>query len=236
LRISALRDNPPPLREFELRPWSGGAQPWTSLATAAHGATLAHDERWLRVLQRAYGFKLAVASIGAGAQPGAACVLARSRNPFNPRAIALPFSDTCPPLAIDQSALNDLVDGLMGQRIGRAGCELRGIALPAPWQVVNCFAEWNVDLRQTAAQLERRCAAHFRRKARRAAESGLSVHCGSSLAELDGFYGLMLQTRSRQGVPVQPCASSGWCANCSTPAPTSKSGRCGITGGCWPAE
>jgi len=204
LRISALPDNPPLRGEFEMRPWAGGPQPWTSLATPANGATLSHDERWLRLLQRAYRFRIAVATISAGCEPAAACVLARSKNPFNPRVMGLPFSDSCPPLAIDQSAMAELTSALIGQRMWRGGYELCGIALPAPWQVVDCFAQWSLDLRQTTAQLERRFAAHFRRKARRAAELGLSVQCGSSLAELHGFYGLMLQTRSRQGVPVQP--------------------------------
>lgn len=74
-----------------MRPWIGGPQPWTSLATPANGATLSHDERWLRLLQRAYGFKIAVATISAGCEPAAASVLARSKNPFNPRVMGLPF-------------------------------------------------------------------------------------------------------------------------------------------------
>ena len=86
-----------------LRPLaSRGPQPWTSLATPANGATLSHDDRWLRLLQRAYGFKIAVATVSDGCEPAAACVLARSNNPLNPRVIALPFSTACPPLAIDQ--------------------------------------------------------------------------------------------------------------------------------------
>lgn len=199
-----MPENPPLRGEFEMRPWVRGPQPWTSLATPGNGATLSHDDRWLRLLQRAYGFKIAVATVSDGCEPAAACVLARSNNPLNPRVIGLPFSDSCPPLAIDQSASAELAGSLLEQRMWRGGFELRGIALPAPWQVVDCFAQWSLDLRQSAAQLERRCAAHFRKKARRAAESGLSVQCGSSLEELYGFYGLMLQTRSRQGVPVQP--------------------------------
>jgi hypothetical protein len=203
LNIFALHNDSPRSARFEMRPWPEGREAWERLATPTNGATLYHDQRWLSLLQRTYGFEMAVASITAGAQLDAGCLLARTRNPFSPRLIALPFSDSCPPLAADPSALAELACGLIRRPMLRGGCEIRGVALPPPWQVVNCFGEWSVDLRQTAAQLQRRHAAHFRRQVRGAADAGLSVRCGSSLEDLHGFYGLMLQTRSRQGVPVQ---------------------------------
>ncbi len=52
-------------------------------------------------LKQAYGFKITVAGIRDGSELSAACLLARTKNPFNPRFVALPFSDTCPPLAAD---------------------------------------------------------------------------------------------------------------------------------------
>jgi Acetyltransferase (GNAT) domain len=204
LRNPALHEVALPDGQWILRPWTSGDETWNDLATADNGATLYHDPRWLRLLEEAYGFKIVIAAIAHGSQLAAACLLARAKNPFKPRLVALPFSDTCPPLATDPSALCGLADGLMRQAPSRGGCEVRGVALPDPWQVVNCFEDWAVDLRRPLAELQRRCASHFRRQVRRAVETGLSVHCGSSLDDLYDFYQLMVETRSHQGIPVQP--------------------------------
>jgi hypothetical protein len=189
--------------ELVLLRWAGAQQSWRNLASAANGATLYHDERWLRLLERAYGFEITIAAIRDGAEIGAACLLARTKNPFKRRFVALPFSDTCPPLAADPGLIPLLADGLTVQAPPRGGYEIRGIALPAPWQVVDCFGEWTIDLMRPIEELSRRSASHFRRKVRRSIEDGLSVRCGSSLEDLYGFYQLMTETRHRKGLPVQ---------------------------------
>ncbi len=200
----ALRVSPLASGELILERWASRRESWNNLATPANAATLYHDERWLRLLEQAYGFKITVAGIRDGSELSAACLLARTKNPFNPRFVALPFSDTCPPLAADPALVPLLADRLTGLAAPRGGYELRGVALPAPWRVVDCFQEWTVDLRRPIAELERRGAAHFRRQVRRASEGGLSVRCGSSLEDLGGFYQLMMETRHRKGLPVQP--------------------------------
>ncbi|HKD69626.1 MAG TPA: GNAT family N-acetyltransferase [Candidatus Binataceae bacterium] len=176
---------------------------WKQLATRANGATLYHDERWLRLLEEVYGFKITVAGVYEGSSLEAACLLARTRNPFKPRFLALPFSDTCPPLAADPALMPLLGNALTMHPMPRAGCEIRGVALPEPWRVVDCFGEWTVDLTRPLAELSRRTASHFRRQVRRGIESGLSVRCGSSIDDLYGFYQLMAETRHRKGLPVQ---------------------------------
>jgi hypothetical protein len=177
---------------------------WRKLATTANGATLYHDERWLSLLEQAYGFEIAMAGIAGGSELNAACLLARTRNPFRPRFVALPFSDTCPPLAVDAALMPVLSDALTSQPMARGRYEIRGAALPDPWRVVECFGEWKVDLTRSVAELSCRTASHFRRQVRRALESGLSVRCGSSSGDLYGFYQLMAETRHRKGLPVQP--------------------------------
>lgn len=189
--------------EVALQRWSCGQQLWRNLATPANGATLYHDERWLRLLEQSYGFEITMAAIRDGAGLGAACILAQTKNPFKRRLVALPFSDTSPPLAVDPGLIPLLADGLAAQKPPRGGYEIRGIALPSPWQVADCFSEWSIDLKRPLAEISRRSASHFRRQVRRALEGGLSVRCGSSLEDLYGFYQLMMETRHRKGLPVQ---------------------------------
>src|SRR5215469_14495732 len=83
-----------PPREWLVQPWAVCRSAWSNLATRANGTTLSHDERWLRLLEQVYGFEIIVAGIAGGSQLNAACLLARTRNPFNRRLVALPFSDT----------------------------------------------------------------------------------------------------------------------------------------------
>jgi hypothetical protein len=200
----AARVETPPRQEFFVRPWSACQSAWSKLAARANGATLYHDGRWLGLLEQAYGFEVLVAAIAAGSELLAACLLARSANALRPRIVALPFSDACPPLAVEPAIVPVLLEALAGRPMARGGYEIRGAALPAPWQVANCFDEWVIDLTRPRAELSRRTASHFRRQVRRAIQNGLSVRCGSSIDDLYTFYQLMAETRHRKGLPVQP--------------------------------
>lgn len=186
-----------------MRPWADCRPVWRDLATRVNGATLYHDERWLSLLEQVYGFKIAVAGIHAGSGLAVACLLARTKNPFKPRFVGLPFSDSCPPLPADSALIPLLGDALNAHPVPRGGCEIRGLALPDPWQVVNCFGEWTIDLTRPMAELSRATASHFRRQVRHGLEKGLSVRCGSNIDDLYGFYQLMAETRHRKGLPVQ---------------------------------
>jgi Acetyltransferase (GNAT) domain len=187
-----------------ITPWAESRAAWRSLAARSNGATLYHDDRWLRLLEKVYGFEIAVAGFTAGSGLSAACLLARTKNPLRPRLMALPFSDTCPPLAADPAMLPRLDEALTAQPMPRGGFEIRGAALAHPWRVVDCFQEWTVDLTRPLAELSRRTASHFRRQVRRGLESGMTVRCGSSQKDLDHFHQLMVETRQRKGLPVQP--------------------------------
>ena len=203
MSTSAAKLAPPQGGQLVVRPWAACRAAWRDLATRANGATLYHDERWLSLLEQVYGFEISVAGIHSRSGLGAACLLARTKNPLKPRFVGLPFSDSCAPLPDDSALLPLLGDALTAQPMPRGGCEIRGLALPDPWQVVNCFDEWTIDLTRPVAELSRRTASHFRRQVRRALENGLSVQCGSSIDDVYGLYQLMTETRHRKGLPVQ---------------------------------
>ena len=134
---------------FTVRRWDSHREAWNNLTNADNGATLYHDERWLQALEQAYGFEIVIAAIADGCA-SAACLLARTKNPFKPRLVALPFSDTCAPLASDPSAIPPLLEAISARASARGGCELRGIAAPPPWQRVDCFDEWMVGSPRSA--------------------------------------------------------------------------------------
>jgi Acetyltransferase (GNAT) domain len=114
----------------------------------------------------------------------------------------LPFSDTCPPLAVEPQAQSALLEGLISNTGAR--CEMRGVAAPEPWQKVGCFQLWSLDLARPAAEIERSVAGVLRRKVRRARELGVEISHGSNMDYVRRYYALHAATRHRQGIPTQP--------------------------------
>jgi hypothetical protein len=187
-------------RHFHLRPWREGLSAWHRLAAQAEAATLYHREPWLRLLCECYGFELSLAAISDGHDLAAGCLLTRPRSLLGARRISLPFSDLCPPLALDHGALEDLLAGLLAQ----GGCELRGIDPGPPWRTSDCFLHWSLGLDRSRGALERAADRNFRRQARHAAGAGVEIVAGQARDDIDAFHALQVDTRRRLGRLAQP--------------------------------
>ena len=123
------------------------------------------------------------------------------------RWVSLPFSDHCAPLYTDTNALNTLTDFLhvSQQDNGPAGLELR---FPYPeysrfylkelyvLHVLRLSGDVDADLGCIHSM--------HRRNANTARKRGVQIRSGTELEDLKTFYRLHLETRSRQGMPVQP--------------------------------
>lgn len=170
----------------------------------APGATLYHSEAWIDLLSRAYNFPLSLATLDRDGESVAGCVLARSHNPFVRRFVSLPFSDCCPPLAADRETAAALLDALVARGEPRAIYEVRGIANAAPWQTVECFAQWKLALDRPLRGIEQGLALNFRRNLRRALREPITLEHGSGIDQVRRFYSLQLESRRRLGLPPQP--------------------------------
>ena len=192
--------------ELKLQPLAEACRAWRRLAVAARGATVFHREPWLDALGRAYRLELLIAALEAVGQqtPIAGAVLARSPLPFSHRLIALPFTDSCPPLGTEPGAELELLRRLAAARPLSAAYEIRGFAAPPPWRLAECFVEFRLDLDRSPAAIESGCAAHFRRHVRHARSHGISVCRASGIGPLRRFYKLLLAARRRLGLPAQP--------------------------------
>ena len=196
------------LDEFRLQPLAEARELWRNALTTLPGASLYHSEQWLAVLSRSYGTDFWVASVAAGPKVRAACILARSKTPLSRHFVALPFSDYCHPLAADPVAMESLLNGLANDLRTQRGCEIRGISASAPWQVVDCFAVFTLDMSGTRDAIERSLSGEFRRKLsrnlRHAQEAGVNIERGDGPDHVVRFYQMLLETRRRLGVPPQP--------------------------------
>jgi len=177
---------------------------WNRLIDFAPSATIYHSDRWLDLLAQSYRLELSLATIERGSEISAACILARSRNPFAIRFVSLPFSDSCLPLARDDEAIRGLLESLTVDERFRGGCELRGVKATQPWETLNVFANWTLNLEQPLSAIEKGLHGNFRRNLRRASSLHMSIERGSRAEHLERFYALQLETRRRLGVPPQP--------------------------------
>lgn len=187
-----------------IRPLAEALDGWKELCEASGNTTLFHRPAWAAVLRRAYGFRVLSATFERGGKVLAGCLLSRTKNPFARRFVSLPFSDSCAPLGADEGAVAALMRGLVADPHLGGSLEIRGIKAPAPWQTVDCFERWSLDLTRPFAEIQRGADRNFRRQVRRAASETLRIENGDSATMLERFYALQLETRRRQGVPSQP--------------------------------
>jgi hypothetical protein len=176
---------------------------WDSLAGWHPDATLYHSAPWLEVLRRAFGVRPSVAIVGDSGSTRAACLLAPGGNPLRRSLISLPFSDFCPPLAVNDSARDSLLSSLAVIR-NEPRLEIRGAAAVYPWNVLHHFQRWTLDLSRPFSAIEKAADREVRRHLRRAREAGVSVECSRGAEAMDCFSNLQLESRRRLGVPSQP--------------------------------
>ena len=189
--------------ELRILPLERARTEWDALAGSHPDATLYHRDPWLEVLNRAFDVQPSVAIIGDSGSTLAACLLAPGGNPIRRSLISMPFSDFCPPLAVDDSARDSLMSGLAGMA-RKSRLEIRGVASSAPWRVLDHFQRWTLDLSRPFQAIERAADREVRRHMRRACAAGVTVECSNGVDAIDSFFRLQLESRRRLGVPSQP--------------------------------
>jgi CelD/BcsL family acetyltransferase involved in cellulose biosynthesis len=190
-----------------LRQLALDAPAWTAFAGGHPDATPFHRPEWAALLARTYrypAFVLALTDARGGVRAGLPLVEVRDLRQRR-RLVSLPFTDACPPLIArdDDTAAQQLAAAVAAHV--RRPIEVRG-ALDAPgWDRHADGVTHRLTLGPDAAQV--RAGFHrsqVERSIRRAEREGVEVLAGTGAADLAAFYDLHLQTRRRQGVPVQP--------------------------------
>jgi GNAT acetyltransferase-like protein len=189
--------------DLQFRAFSQDEETWQQLLEAAPSSTLYHHPSWIELLSRAYGLSFSLATIHQNQKTRAGCLFVRSRNFFRRRFVSLPFSDTCPPLATDADAANELLDAIIAE-MPRAAYEIRGIKGAAPWRTAECFANWRLDLDRPIGSIAGALASNFCRNLRRSLHQGITVEHGSGIGYVERFYALQLESRRVFGLPPQP--------------------------------
>jgi len=180
---------------------------WLDLVGAAPGATVFHLPAWTRVVTDTYGYRAAAFAVqDDGGRLGAGVPVVQARRLGGRALVSLPFTDHCPPLARDEASLARLAADLASWS-SREGVSVKVCgAVPSVggWRETTVGVEHIVDLGQGAEALRKHFNETHRRRLRQAERSGLRARVSSTADDVDAFYRLHVQTRRRQGVPVQP--------------------------------
>ena len=183
---------------------------WLDFAGSHGEATVFHHPAWSRVLVDAYGYRPSIlfqldrdGAVAAGMP-----VLEVQR--FSPRRhfTSLPFTDYCPPLATSEDALAELTAALLrwqrGSKVHQFVVHGR-LSSIAGIQIVPRAVRHLLPLGCTRQDfLQRIKGTQVDRAIKKAQREGVTARISRSEADTDTFYQLHLQTRRRQGVPVQP--------------------------------
>lgn len=182
---------------------------WARLVDASTEACIFHHPAWLALVGGYYRYPVAAPVVlghDGEAMAGLPVALVASRLTGR-RLVALPFSDTCPPLLAPTAHPESL-------RLLARAVERERLRHSLPIEVRARFAELGVpaerfllhvvDLREGPAAVEARFTSQVRRNTRKAVREGVTVDQEIDASALEVFYDLFLQTRRRLGVPTQP--------------------------------
>jgi CelD/BcsL family acetyltransferase involved in cellulose biosynthesis len=179
---------------------------WLAFVESRPEATPFHHPAWAGLLGECYGLRCSalVAVDGAGRITAGVPVL-EARGPGRARLVSLPFSDGVTPLG-DPVAAADLLARLARPTRSGAGIEVRAKVDVAGFQQqvagYRHLLSLDGDLDSTFARFHHSDA---QRNVRRAEREGVVVREATQASDLlDVFYALHLETRRRQGVPIQP--------------------------------
>jgi CelD/BcsL family acetyltransferase involved in cellulose biosynthesis len=181
------------------------------LAFIAHhpDSSIFHHPAWIGVLAECYGYRPALLALLQGERIVAGLPVMEVRGVLRGRrVVALPFSDHCAPLALDDAMLPMLIQELdrfrLERRCDRADVHWQLPAMPGV-HAGDPMLLHVTDLPRDSAEL---LAGFHRTRVQqpiRSAESaGLTSRKGISWSDMLAFYSLHLETRRRLGVPVQP--------------------------------
>lgn len=183
---------------------------WLSFIETRADTTVFHHPKWCKLIADSYGYhSFGLLFTDSSNKYVAGLPIIQVHNVgTNPCWVSLPFTDYCPPLVDCENTLVKLTSLLVDLRINN---NISSLEVRAPLLASKQVHPHSSAVLHTLA-LKPDADSIFRRFKRtqvqqcitRAQKEGVTVRFAESLADLDVFYNLHLQTRRRLGVPVQP--------------------------------
>jgi hypothetical protein len=190
---------------------------WEQLLGVHPGASVFHTSAWLEALRRTYGYEpLVFTTSPFSALITNAIIFCRVESWLTgPRLISVPFADHCQPL-FNSEKDRDRLAKCFPKIAEQEHCDYLELRLRDPDAMAAVsrgltssatFAHHILDLRPDLSTLFGRFhKSCFQRKIKRAERERVVYAAGRSDQILNQFYGLLVMTRRRHGVPPQPLA------------------------------
>ncbi len=178
---------------------------WQSFSAEQKQTNIFHHAAWSKLMEECYGYKSFIVVLRDDqGKIRAGLPMMEVHRLAHRRWISLPFSDHCIPLYCDLAALGELEDAIAfkAQRPGAPIVEIR-------WNLFHRsvspdFILRTLHLESDADHVCRGIHHSHLRNVRIAQKNGIKIVHGVRKEQLSAFYDLHLQTRHRQGVPIQP--------------------------------
>jgi len=180
---------------------------WSHFVAGHPDASIFHHPSWSRVLARSYGYDSCAAVVRRGDAITAGLPLMKINSPITGRRwVALPFSDHCRLLAVDDASKGRLVKGLVETQTGGRSprIEIRDFIDHSAVMGTRAYLhelELEPDSNSVFGRFKK---TRVQQSIQQAEREGVIVHRNSSMAYLRIFLTLHGLTRHRHGVPVQP--------------------------------
>jgi len=184
---------------------------WTALVESHPDSSVFHTVDWLNALERTYRYTPRVFTTTPPGSPllnGIAFCQVDSWLTGS-RLVSLPFSDHCEPLIHGDEDLPELLSHIASQTAGKlrySEIRPRMMEMSVPnFRVTGRFSFHALDLEPGIDELYSHLHKDsIQRKIQRAGREGVVVEEGRSEQLLNQYYGLLMLTRRRHGVPPQP--------------------------------
>jgi len=182
---------------------------WMGFVSQNPSANIFHHPAWSQLTADCYNYKpnvLIVCSDDGKINAGLPLMQINSRI-TGLRWVSLPFSDYCTPLYNDDQAFVKLINRLVN--FYQDG-ELPNLELRWEFPSHNAIQQYSnavlhiLDLEPDSDSIYNRLHKMHKRNIKKAQREGVRVERFTTESALDEFYNLHLQTRRRQGIPVQP--------------------------------
>jgi len=194
------------MKGFELQFVFPTDQDWQDYIQCQPGVNIFHHPGWMDLLKECYGFGAFIMILrDSGDSICVGLPIMEVNHIFRKqRWVSLPFSDHCAPLSSNPAAVVSLLELLTSfdERPAFPSIEIR-------WNVFGRdispdFVLHTLRLDRDFDTVNQGIHHSHSRNVRIARANGIQITHGVGKEELSAFYDLHLQTRHRQGVPIQP--------------------------------
>lgn len=184
-------------------------QAWMEFVSRKTDSMIFHHPAWIKLLADSYGYRSFIVGTldGQGRYTAGVPVMEVNSLLTGRRWVSLPFSDFCSPLYENADDRVRIIEEVLSRARTEnvRSVELRGIYPPhAAFVTDSDCVSHELDLEADHARVYSRLHEMHRRNIKIARQKGVEIVRRDTEENLKEFYDLHLQTRRRQGVPIQP--------------------------------